>query len=179
MTRILAGISQQGKPPRFPHRKPAQKRLIEQAENRGVGANPKGNRENRNRREPRRPAQLPQSVTEILNQSSHQSLLTRTSMPPWDRPWPLCGRVCSTRKEPPPREKWRSRQRCRGRSDSLPTASPTELESAATPTQCPRQLPATAASFPGRPQATKHPFAWLQALCGFRSREFFAIRHKK
>src|SRR5437763_10476436 len=71
-------------------RQPAQKRLIEQTEDRRIGADAERKRDNCDRCKSRRLGELPQRITKIFTESSHHRRfcsITRNVTPPWDRPW--------------------------------------------------------------------------------------------
>ena len=90
MAGILARIPEKSEAVRFLDGQTAQKRLIEQAEYRRIGANAERKRKNRNHREAGRLSQLANGVAEIMEQSGHLFffLATRNAAPPWDRPRP-------------------------------------------------------------------------------------------
>src|SRR6185437_3517726 len=69
--------------------------LIEQGVNRCIRANAKRKGHDRCSGKCGRLAQQSQRVAKILEYISHQEFLTRTSMPPWDRPSLRGGRECS------------------------------------------------------------------------------------
>src|SRR5579859_1640761 len=65
-------------------KRPNQNR-VDHAEYRGVGADAKGKRDQGDGGETGAVAQLAHGITNILEQSGHFYLLTRTATPPWDR----------------------------------------------------------------------------------------------